>query len=250
MSKISVCMATYNGEKYIAAQIESILKQIDETDELVVSDDGSSDATLEIIHGFRDRRIRVIESAGCRNPIFNFEKAILASIGDIIILSDQDDVWLDGRVRLIRKLFNDRTKGVFAVVLDSIVVDGQLNQICLSLFDYLNAGSGVLKNIIRITYVGCHMAFSRELIEIALPFPKKIPMHDVWLGLVAEIFGEVIFVKQKTMLFRRHGANATKNKYSLVQRLSWRFWLVLNLVGIWYRRILTKMIKMKGMSGK
>lgn|SRR5574340_394952 len=248
MSKISICMATYNGEKYIAAQIESILKQIDETDELVISDDGSSDATLEIIHGFQDRRIRVIESGGVRNPIFNFEKAILASIGDIIVLSDQDDVWLDGRVNLIRELFNDRLEGVFAVVLDSIVVDGKLNQLYPSLFDYLNAGPGVLKNVIRITYVGCHMAFSRELIEIALPFPKKIPMHDVWLGLVAEIFGTVLFLKQQTMLFRRHGANATQNRYSLGQRLSWRFWLLLNLIGIRCRRILMKMTRTKGMS--
>jgi glycosyltransferase involved in cell wall biosynthesis len=237
MMKISVCMATFNGEKYIAAQIESILKQIAETDELVISDDGSTDATLKKINGFRDPRIRVIESGGLRNPIFNFEKAIAASSGDVIVLCDQDDVWLDGRVNLIRELFIGRLGSVYAVVLDSIVVDGQLNEIYPSLFEYLNAGPGVLKNIFRITYVGCHMAFSRKLIEIALPFPKRIPMHDVWLGLIAEIFGKVVFINQQTMLFRRHGENATKSKYLIRQRIKWRIFLTLSLISISIRRI-------------
>jgi glycosyltransferase involved in cell wall biosynthesis len=233
--KISVCMATFNGERYIAAQLNSILRQIRLSDEVVISDDCSTDSTLEIIRGFGDDRIRIVKSPGFRNPIFNFENSILASVGDIIVLADQDDVWLDNRIGQIVEFFEGKDGRIHTLVLDSIIVDGDLKQTVPSLFDLLDAGEGVTKNIFRNTYVGCHMAFSRGLIDFALPFPKKIPMHDVWLGLVSELFGSVSFVKKQSMLFRRHNSNSTKMVNPWIDKIRWRFWLLINLIGVCWR---------------
>ncbi len=228
-------MASYNGERYIAAQLDTILKQLRPFDEVVISDDCSTDSTLEIIRSFGDDRIRIVASPGYRNPIFNFENAMSASVGDIIVLADQDDVWLDNRIKQILDSFDGEERRPFTLVLDSKIVDGGLVPTCASLFDYLNAGQGVLKNFVRNTYVGCHMAFSRDLIEIALPFPKRIPMHDVWLGLVGELFGTVCFVHKQTMLFRRHGSNSTKLAYPFIQKIRWRFWLSVSLAAVCWR---------------
>lgn len=230
MKKISVCMATFNGEQYIHAQIESILKQNRPSDEIVISDDCSTDSTLEIIRGFGDNRIRIIESPGFRNPIFNFENAILASVGDIIVLADQDDIWLDGRLDTIRSAFESSKSRFLLVVLDSAVVNKRLEVIQPSVFEFMHSGPGLFKNIYRNTYIGCHMAFSRNLVPLILPFPKKIPMHDMWIGLVSELVGRVVFVNSISMLFRRTGRNFTQPQNSWKTRFAWRINLVLSLL--------------------
>ena len=228
--KISVCMASYNGERYISQQLISILRQLGRDDELVISDDGSTDSTLSIIDGFEDSRIVLMVTRPCGNPIFNFEKAIAAARGDVIVLSDQDDIWLDGRIDMFRRLFTGRESDFFTVSLDSSVVDGDLVTLYSSLFEHLNAGPGIIKNIIRNGYVGCHMAFTRKVMEVALPFPENIPMHDVWIGLISELYGDVMFERSRpTMLFRRHGENATKFGIPLIQKLKWRFALIWNV---------------------
>ena len=102
MKKISVCMAVYNGEKYIREQIASILGQLAPGDELIISDDGSSDGTLDEARAFGDARIRLLANQLDRGYSGNFENAIRHAGGDIIFLSDQDDVWLPGRVEKMR----------------------------------------------------------------------------------------------------------------------------------------------------
>ena len=97
---ISVCMATYNGEKYIREQIDSILAQLGDKDELIVSDDGSADATLSIVRSFSDPRIKIISNTGKHGTNGNFENALKHAQGDYIFLSDQDDVWLPGKVNI------------------------------------------------------------------------------------------------------------------------------------------------------
>jgi len=114
--------------------------------------------------------------------------------------------------------------------MDSTITDGALNPTLGSLFEYLDAGPGLAKNIYRNTYVGCHMAFRRELLSVAMPFPPAVPMHDMWLGLVSEMVGSVTFAPGSTMLFRRSGQNYTQARYSLRQRLTWRLGLAAALV--------------------
>jgi len=98
---ISVCMATFNGEKYIKEQINSILIQLDYKDELIISDDGSTDKTMEIIHKFDDKRIKLFENKNMHGYAHNFENALKQATGDYIFFSDQDDVWLPNKVEIM-----------------------------------------------------------------------------------------------------------------------------------------------------
>ena len=98
--RVSVCIPTYNGAKYIKEQLDSILSQLGESDEVIISDDSSSDATLDIIKALNDSRIVILEGGKFRSPIFNVENAMKHSSGSFIFLSDQDDVWLPNKIDL------------------------------------------------------------------------------------------------------------------------------------------------------
>jgi glycosyltransferase involved in cell wall biosynthesis len=226
---ISVVVATYNGDKYIKNQISSIVSQLGCNDEIVVTDDGSTDSTLLLIEEFADPRILIIYSDNIKGPIGNFENGIKKASRDVIVLSDQDDVWLDGRLETFRAAFSAAKRRNLLVILDSVVVNEMLEVIYPSVFELLNSGPGLLKNITRNTYIGCHMAFFRTLVPIIVPFPKRIPMHDMWIGLVSELVGDVVFIKSATMLFRRTGRNFTQLKYSWKTRITWRLNIIKNL---------------------
>jgi len=226
-------MATYNGEKYIYAQLKSILKQLSENDEVVISDDSSTDDTIEIIKSFNDKRIRLIESDRARSPVYNFENGLKFVRGDIIVLSDQDNIWLGNRVSIIRKHFFRKESAINTLIMDGVIVDENGNVLSTSILEEIRFRKGIIKNIVRNTYIGCTMAFSRDLLKVALPFPKKLPMHDMWLGILSEIYGEVDLCKEKTLEFRIHSLNASLKdlaSISHMQRIHWRFFLIVKLL--------------------
>lgn len=227
---ISVVIATYNGESYIEQQIKSILQQLDLDDDIIVSDDHSTDRTVEIIEGINDPRISIIFPTVSLGPIANFEHGLTYAKNAVVVLSDQDDVWLPGRVHIIRSHFTKSKCPYDLLVLNSRVVNEQLETINPSVFRMIDCGPGILKNIYRNTYIGCHMSFRQNLLIAAIPFPKSIPMHDVWLGLVSELMGTVTFRDEPVMLFRRTGKNFTKARYSWVRRITWRFNLMVQLL--------------------
>ncbi len=201
----SVCVATYNGERYIEAQLRSILAQIKAEDEVIVSDDGSIDGTLKIVDSIGDNRIRVRHS----NAHYfkdNFIEAMQAAKGDIIFLSDQDDIWLPGKYeRCIREL-----KEVDLVCTNSKMTDSHLNIIEPNFFRLYHSGPGVLKNAMNNTYYGSCMAFRRKVFEAAMPMPPTREIgHDIWLGLVAEMTGKVRFIDTPYLLYRRHNGTET-----------------------------------------
>ena len=165
---ISVCMATYNGEKYIKEQLSSILSQLSEKDEIIVSDDSSTDKTVEIIESFQDKRIKILKNNKFRQPNLNFENALKYSKGDIIFLSDQDDVWIENKVEIIL----NQLKKYDLIVSDAFITNEKLNITNDSLFSEVNSNRGILKNIIKNTYYGCCMAFKRKVLKKALPFTK------------------------------------------------------------------------------
>jgi glycosyltransferase involved in cell wall biosynthesis len=227
---ISVCMATRNGGRYLRQQLQTILTQLGPEDELVISDDSSEDDTVRIIRSFGDPRIRLMEGNTFFSPIFNFENSLKQAKGDVVVLSDQDDLWLEDRLTTIRSLFSTSALRRL-VVLDAAVIDEKGEILHGSLFDKIHAGPGLLKNIFNNTYVGCCMAFSRDLLELALPFPRKIPMHDMWLGTLAGLFGKVEFVRKTSMMYRRHGATMTdfRIRFAPVLQIKRRVNLVLSL---------------------
>ncbi len=227
---ISVVMTTYNGARHLREQLASIIEQLGDDDELIISDDRSTDETLQILNEHASGRVRIVITSGKLGPIRNFEHAISHARGQIVVLSDQDDRWLPGRLQRVRDHFAAGNTPYDLLVMNSIIADGELNPTHDSLFAYLDAGKGLAKNVYRNTYVGCHMAFRRELLKVAIPFPRAIPMHDMWLGLVSEMVGPVTFDPTQTLMFRRSGHNYTQTHYPLRQRLVWRLGLITSLL--------------------
>lgn len=224
---ISVCMATYNGEKFIVEQINSILSQLGENDELIVSDDGSSDQTIQIVSALNDKRIHIY-SGHFHSPIYNFENAIKHARGEIIFLSDQDDIWLPGRVNKLCAALKQND----VVVSNAKFMDGEGHLIDKLYFDSMPSFK-LLSTILANHFFGASMAFKSSILKYALPFPRRLAMHDQWIGLMGCIYGKVGFVEEPLLLYRRHGNNASfcgvsHNPYR--KRFMFRFHTVSNLI--------------------
>ena len=241
---ISVCIATYNGEKYIRQQMDSILSQIGEADEVIVSDDGSTDATLAILDSYHDSRIQVYKHDSktvtttfpLDRPTHNFENALRQAHGDIIFLSDQDDVWLDGKVKAMVSALQNADMAVH----DCMVVSPDMKMVCPSYFDHIKIHQGVLRNSIRCTYLGCCMAMKRCVVEAALPFPKTKIGHDLWLGIVADMKFRTLLVRQPLLMYRKHPNSMTtsgfKSQYSLRFKIDYRMEILRNVLKLYLRR--------------
>jgi glycosyltransferase involved in cell wall biosynthesis len=217
---ISVCLAAYNGERWIAEQLLSVLAS-PLVDEVVVSDDGSTDGTRARIAEIGDPRIVLIDGPRA-GLIRNFENALRHARGDIVFLCDQDDVWLPDKVACVVAALRHAD----LVVTDCRVVDEALNELHPSFFRLNRSGPGLWRNLLKNGFLGCCMAMRRSVLDAALPFPDRIAMHDWWIGLVAERVGRVRFLAEPLSLYRRHGGNAsaasTRSAVPLRQRLRWR----------------------------
>lgn len=228
---ISVCLATYNGEKYLREQVDSILIQLGDNDELIASDDGSTDSTIEILKSYNDKRIKILHNLGKHGVNSNFENALKNAKGNYIFLSDQDDIWLPNKVnKCIEELMKSD-----CVIHDAIVVDDKLNITSQSFFTDRKSGAGFWKNLYKNTYLGCCMAFRKEVLQYALPYPSNLPIfQEGWIAMLADLNGTVSFIDFKGILFRRHSANtsftAKKSSLSLIHRISYRInllWLII-----------------------
>lgn len=226
---ISVVLAAYKGEKYICAQIGSILGQLGENDELIVSDDFPKGKTKDaVFERFGDDSRIVYLEGPSKGVIENFEFAISRARGEYIFLCDQDDVWLDGKVQtVVKKLEN----GADLVLHNALIVDGKLHKTGETAFEINRTKKGFIRNIIKNSYQGCCMAFRSELKKYILPFPKKIPMHDQWIGLIAEKHGNVVFIDEPLILYRRHGGNVTGNGSGFITKIKWRTDIIKAVIG-------------------
>jgi glycosyltransferase involved in cell wall biosynthesis len=229
---ISVCMAIKNGEQFVKEQIDSILPQLALEDELVISDDQSDDKSIEIILSFNDPRIRLV-----KNPhagiVSNFTNSLVTCKGDIIFLADQDDIWVSDKIE--RTL--PHLKNADLVLSDCFILsDDSLKE--KSFYEWNNSRKGLLRNILRNSYMGCCMAFNRRVLEKALPIPKTIPVHDIWIGLIGEWHFKVVFIPDKLLYHRRHTTNASStyriSSYSLLQKINLRYQLLKNLIRLSY----------------
>lgn len=198
-------MATKNGATFLQEQVDSILPQLRPEDEIVISDDCSGDDTLNVIRTIHDPRIRLLQCDSEMGIARNFEISINASRGDYIFLADQDDVWLPDKVKMMKYALQQYD----LVMSDCHLVDDRLNILQRSFYRINRSGQGFLRNLFRNSYMGCCMAFTKRLKERVLPFPPDIPMHDFWIGLVAELHFRVHFMPDVLVLHRRHGGNAS-----------------------------------------
>lgn len=225
---ISICIATHNGEKYIKDQLDSILCQLSSEDEVVISDDGSTDSTLEIIKGYNDPRIKIYTKVHTLKRMkshyyvtMNFENALKQAKGDYIFLSDQDDVWYPNKVKICLELLQE-----YDMVLHNLeCVDGDLNPLNRNIYN----NSFKYKNFLlrRGKHYGCALAFKGRLLRYILPFPKLLVLHDYWMGIMGETFGKFICIDNTLTKYRIHGDNTSgkaQKTNSLFYKLSYRLY--------------------------
>lgn len=202
--KVSICMAVYNGEEFIKEQLDSILLQLGENDEVIISDDGSIDQTLAIIDAYQDTRISTHHS-GKRSIIKNFENSLKRATGDVIFLADQDDIWYPNKIATTLSYINE-----YDLVFSNASVFNKNTEQSYLLYNKKGSRTGLLRNFVKNNYIGATMAFKRRVLDKALPFPPHIYMHDVWLAMVAEVKGKTFFIEQPLIYYRRHGNNASE----------------------------------------
>lgn len=230
---VSVCLATYNGEKYIKTQLLSILAQIGNGDEIIISDDGSSDKTINIINQICDPRIKIFYNQN-HGLVHNFENALYHVKGDYIFLSDQDDEWMPNKVEVCLAYLQDYD----CVVSDSYICDDNGEIIKDSFFSLNKTRRGKYYNLlIKSGYIGCCMAFRSVILPRVLPFPDDIPLHDMWIGNLASFKFRLTWSPNKLVKYRRHGNNAScaaeKSNYSLFDKIGFRWFIIKNLVKRW-----------------
>ena len=229
--KISVALAAYKGEQYIAEQLESILSYLGKNDEIIVSDDYPQGKTRGTVAEFqvKDKRIRYVEGEG-KGVVKNFENALKACTGDVIFLCDQDDVWLSRKVELV---MNEISNGADLVLHDASVTDADLNVTEPSFFAVHGSNASLSKNLVRNSFVGCCMAFNRKVLEASLPFPKDLAMHDWWIALVAlKKKFNVVLLNEPLIKWRRHGGTVTGGKTGIMQKIMWRVNIILSLAKV------------------
>jgi len=216
---ISVCMATYNGENFIRKQIDSILCQLSLDDELIISDDGSTDRTITILKEYNDPRIKIYTHHREKQKFMygyttkNIENALIQANGDIIFLSDQDDVWMDGKVKKILKELDESD----LVLSDCSFVDSNLNVLVSSKFKFEKFKKGFWRNIYKNGYLGNSMAFKRFVLKYVLPFPNNVP-HDMWIGIIGNIICKQALLYEPTLLYRRHDMNVSFVNNKLIDK--------------------------------
>jgi len=220
---ISVLLAAHCGETYIAEQIASILPQLEDGDELLVSDDSPPGhvAVREIVASFNDPRVCYVTGPRQGTTQANIEFLLGQANGDILVLSDQDDTWLPGKLDVARQALGSAKPAL--LLHNAYITDEALHKTGQTLFQARNAKPGLLRNLLRNSYTGCCMAFTKELLPCILPFPKNIPMHDQYIGLCAQRHGHVQFWDEPLLLWRRHGGTQTGQGSTLAQKLKWRW---------------------------
>jgi glycosyltransferase involved in cell wall biosynthesis len=209
---ISVCLASYNGEKFIAEQIQSILSQLTNSDELVISDDSSTDSTIDIIKSFSDPRIKLlIHNKRPKNILHkyeyttaNFSNAINNCSGDYIFLSDQDDIWLPNKISTFKYYFNFSD----IIMSNCSYIDEYNNIILDSRFDNISLNTRFFSNILFNKYQGSCMAFKRVVLSMVSPIPQSVP-HDMWIGVLGSLYFKTSLCYSSTLLYRRHSNTVT-----------------------------------------
>ncbi|MGK9119237.1 glycosyltransferase family 2 protein [Olivibacter sp. LS-1] len=218
MVLVSVALCTYNGEKFIHKQIDSILSQTYKNIEVVIVDDASTDSTLKVIEQFAKRDARIKYSQNPTNIGFNanFEKAIKFCSGDYVAISDQDDIWLPNKIQALLETIG----GNLLVHSNSVFMDESDNILPKYLFHPNNEGIlyKIDKNFLFANHVTGHTCLlKRELVDKIIPFPEKC-FYDWWIGFVAAYERRIIYKNAVLTKYREHPASViTKYRHHVTQ---------------------------------
>lgn len=203
---ISIAMTTYNGEKYLEEQLESIYAQSYKNIEVVVTDDCSTDKTVEILEAYHiEYGLQYFVNEKNIGFVKNFEEAIALCQGEYIALSDQDDIWETNKLQIL----SHQMKDALLIHSDALLIDAEGEIINTS---YMHRSNKVLrKNIVEYFFnndvTGCTMMFSRKLLSTILPMPKDIIAHDWWIAILARKQGKIVYVQKELVRYRQHLTN-------------------------------------------
>ena len=215
-----VVLATYNGEKYLEEQLDSIACQIIPPKRIIISDDCSTDGTISLIKNWRLKsQIPLtlldsdIKNVGC---VKNFEKLLAAATSDYVMLADQDDIWdLDKSKRLLAAMHKIESKHSSSCPIlihsDLRLVDESNNLIAKSYFEYQNIRpkyDSLLSISLQNIVTGCTCLMNKSCILHALPFPPSVVMHDWWLAMITSRLGILFCLNEPLLSYRQHGSNA------------------------------------------
>jgi glycosyltransferase involved in cell wall biosynthesis len=228
---ISVCIATYNGSQYIEEQLYSILPQISNNDEIIISDDHSTDNTIELIQRIQDKRIKIVFNQKEKGYTSNFENVLTHATGDYIFLCDQDDIWEPDKIKYCIK----QLQSYDFIVSDATLINKNGIKIADSFFEKRIVYKSFIGNLYKFGYLGCCMAFKKKILEKALPFPKdhQLCTHDNWLFLISKVFYKTLITSEKLIKYRRHTNNTSEggltNNTTIFFKIKYRFYLLFHL---------------------
>jgi glycosyltransferase involved in cell wall biosynthesis len=218
--RLSVALCTFNGAAHIGKQLESIGLQTRLPDEMVICDDGSQDTTIQILQAYsKVAPFEVCLYINDRNlgVTGNFARAVALCHGDLIALSDQDDMWHPDKLKRIEEVFSS-SPNVGAVFTEANFVDEQLKPLGLRMSQYIGLNGRSQRDlrkgkafgvVLRLNVPGCTLAFRASLREAFLPIPPTWD-HDTWIALIAAALAEVSFVNEPLLEFRRHPRNTSE----------------------------------------
>ena len=216
MTRVSVCLAAHNGADFIGEQVRSILDQLGPNDELVIVDDASTDTTVEVVEAFDDSRIRLARNESNLGYVRTFERALGLADGAYLLLADQDDVWLAGRLEaMVAALQHD---GVVATSVAVLGAPPEPPRWPLRARDSQRYAANVAAVLVGVRwYFGCAMGLRRELLPLVLPFPAWLTeSHDLWIGLVGNVAHTMRHLEGPSVARRLHDTNQTPERWRSV----------------------------------
>jgi len=220
---VSVCIATYNGARYLEAQLSSILAQLDPDDEVVVVDDDSSDDTVTKLESMGDARIRIHRNERNRGHVQSFARALSLARNDLLFMSDQDDVWLPGRMAIMKDALRRSDHWVLSSNTLFMDANGRPTQYdcegVKAIDSARHAGNIVSIFVGRRRYYGCAMALRREVLPVILPIPDFVESHDLWIAMAGNAARANLHLQRNTLVRRVHGENASIVSRPLRQKL-------------------------------
>lgn len=218
----SVALAVFNGAEFLPQQLESLIANLRPGDEIVAVDDVSTDDSVAILESCPWPDLKIIRHDKNQGVFATFETALKATKNDIVFLCDQDDVWLPGkRDAFVREFEADAD--CKAIVSDVEIIDGKGTVLLESFMATRDGFKGdPLSTFSRNRFLGCAMAIHRSILDLSLPVPRVVPMHDMWFGIMAGLSGNVRYIDKVLMQYRRHGANTSIGRTGNALQIMWR----------------------------
>lgn len=214
--RVSIALTTYNGEKYIEDQLNSLIRQTRKFDELIICDDNSTDSTYNILEKYASENpnIKLFRNKIKLGFKKNFEQAILYTTGDYIALCDQDDIWCDNHLQVLLNSIGDNMLVAGDAIIESNDNRSGMNLSYLMHLSNLNKQN---KDLLKFAFLyhnpflGMTMMMNKEFIKEAIPIPEHVNYHDSWFAFLAIAKNSFIYVPKVITKYRLHGGNVTGN---------------------------------------